>query len=171
MYQHVTFIPQNPSFFRRTIWENLTYGCRNVSLSAVDQACTAAGILDVIQALPDGYHTEFLDQGTPFSGGEKQRLSIAKAFLRNTPILIFDEVTSQLDALSEDFIQNALYRLMEHKTCIVIAHRLRTIASMDQLLIFDHGKIVQKGTHSSLLEEEGLYKTFWNAQGNTIFSR
>jgi ATP-binding cassette subfamily B protein len=164
LYHHITFIPQNPYYFRRSLWDNLVYGSTNASQAAVDEACNRAGLMSVIRALPEGYDTILSEQGAPLSGGEKQRLSIAKAFLRNTPILILDEITSQLDAISEENIQTTLYQLMEHKTCIVIAHRLRTVVEMDTLIVMDKGNIVQQGTHLELVGHPGLYRDFWNAQ-------
>ena len=167
LYHHITFIPQNPYYFRRSLWDNLVYGCPNVSQAAVDEACRRSGLFPVIQNLPDGYDTILSEQGAPFSGGEKQRLAIAKAFLRNTPILVLDEVTSQLDAISEDKIQDTLYQLMQDKTCIVIAHRLRTVIAMDTLIVMDKGNIVQHGTHAELVRQAGLYRDFWNLQAQT----
>ena len=167
-YQNITFISQNPQFFRRTVWENLVYGCHLFTLEHVEQACKHAGIWDRIQELPEGIHTVLADQGSPFSGGEKQRLSIAKAFLRNTPLLILDEVTAQQDALTEQSIQKALTPLMHNKTCIVIAHRLRSVTLMDRLMVFQGGQIVQTGPHTVLVQQNGLYKKLWNAQNPEI---
>lgn len=164
LYHYITFIPQNPYYFRRSLWDNLVYGSPNTSQAAVDEACSRAGLLSVIRALPEGYDTILSEQGAPLSGGEKQRLSIAKAFLRNTPILVLDEITSQLDAISEENIQTTLYQLMKDKTCIVIAHRLRTVVEMDTLIVMDKGNIVQQGTHLELVGHPGLYRDFWNAQ-------
>ncbi|PPE04058.1 ABC transporter ATP-binding protein [Holospora curviuscula] len=167
-YQNITFVSQNPQFFRRTIWENLVYGCHRVTLERVEQACKQAGIWSRIQELPLGYHTVLADQGSPLSGGEKQRLSIAKAFLRNTPLLILDEVTAQQDSLTEQSIHTALDPLMHQKTCIVIAHRLRSVTLMDRLFVFNGGNIVQIGSHNVLVQKEGLYKKLWEAQNPTL---
>ncbi|ETZ04627.1 ABC transporter ATP-binding protein [Holospora undulata] len=165
-YQNITFISQNPQFFRRTIWENLIYGSENATLERVNYACKQAGIFDRIQGLPNGYQTLLEDQGAPLSGGEKQRLSIAKAFLRNSPLLILDEVTAQQDALTEQSIQLALHELMKNKTSIVIAHRLKVVTLIDRLFVFNNGKIVQTGPHHLLLQQNGLYKKLWEAQNS-----
>ncbi|ETZ07100.1 putative ABC transporter ATP-binding protein [Holospora obtusa F1] len=167
LYKNVTFISQNPQFFRRTILENLTYGCEDITLEQVDSACSQAGILKRIQELEHGYQTVLEDQGSPLSGGEKQRLSIAKAFLRNTPVLILDEVTAQQDAITEQSIQISLGALMQGKTCIVIAHRLRVVTLMDRLFVFNHGKIEQIGPHDLLIHQNGLYKKLWDIQNST----
>ena len=104
------------------------------------------------------------ERGVKLSGGQRQRIAIARAILKNAPILILDEATSQLDSVTESYIQDSLWEVMQGKTTIVIAHRLSTLLHMDRILVFDRGKIVEDGTHEALLSKEGLYKTLWDAQ-------
>ncbi|MBU6149741.1 MAG: ATP-binding cassette domain-containing protein, partial [Verrucomicrobia bacterium] len=118
----------------------------------------------VVKHLPHGIKTRVGERGTKLSGGEKQRIAIARAILADAPILILDEATSSLDSVTEEAIQDALKNLMANKTTIVIAHRLSTLAHMDRILVFDKGKIVEEGTHDSLLKENGLYKKMWQMQ-------
>lgn len=118
----------------------------------------------VVKHLPHGIKTRVGERGTKLSGGEKQRIAIARAILADAPILILDEATSSLDSVTEGAIQDALKNLMANKTTIVIAHRLSTLAHMDRILVFDKGKIVEEGTHDSLLKENGLYKKMWQMQ-------
>jgi ATP-binding cassette subfamily B protein len=110
------------------------------------------------------------ERGIKLSGGQRQRISIARAILKKAPILILDEATSQLDSLTEKEIQNTLWELMNNKTTIVIAHRLSTLLHMDRILVFDHGKVIEDGSHTELLAKGGLYKTLWNAQVSDISS-
>ncbi len=118
----------------------------------------------VVKHLPYGVKTRVGERGTKLSGGEKQRIAIARAILADAPILILDEATSSLDSVTEEAIQDALKNLMANKTTIVIAHRLSTLAHVDRILVFDKGKIVKEGTHDSLLKEDGVYKKMWQMQ-------
>lgn len=120
--------------------------------------------MDFIQNLPQGFNTIVGERGTKLSGGQRQRIAIARAFLHHTPILILDEATSQLDSLTEECIQESLQPLCEGKTTIVVAHRLSTLLNMDRILVFDKGTIVEDGTHQELIENNGLYKSMWDAQ-------
>jgi len=117
-----------------------------------------------INSLPDGYNTIVGEKGIRLSGGERQRINIARAFLKDAPILILDEATNQLDSIIEKEIQTSLFKLMENKTTIVIAHRLSTLLYMDRILVFDKGKIIQDGSHYELITIPGLYRKLWTSQ-------
>ena len=136
----------------------------NASDSEVIEAAKRAHAHVFICDLPEGYKTLVGERGLKLSGGERQRIAIARAILKNAPILILDEATSQLDSATEHQIQESLLDLMQEKTTIVIAHRLSTLLHMDRILVFDKGKIVQDGKHVDLMAESGLYKTLWDKQ-------
>lgn len=160
----IAMIPQDPALFHRSLAENIRYGCLNASDAAVIEAAKKAYIHDLIESLPQGYQTLVGERGVRLSGGQRQRIAIARAILKDAPILILDEASSQLDSLTETVIQKALRDCMQHKTTLVIAHRLSTLLHMDRILVFDKGKIIEDGTHSALLEMNGLYKRLWDAQ-------
>lgn len=164
LHKSIGMIPQDPSLFHRTIMENIRYGKPNASNEEIIIAARHAHAHEFIQALPDRYNAMVGERGVKLSGGQRQRIAIARAFLKNAPILILDEATSQLDSVTESYIQKSLWQLMQGKTTIVIAHRLSTLLEMDRILVFDHGRIVQDGTHQELLAQGGLYATLWNAQ-------
>jgi len=130
----------------------------------VIEAAKKAHAHEFISTLPQGYDSLVGERGVKLSGGQRQRIAIARAILKNAPILILDEATSQLDSVTESLIQESLWELMQNKTTIVIAHRLSTLLHMDRILVFDKGKIVEDGTHSELLSKAGLYKNLWDAQ-------
>jgi ATP-binding cassette subfamily B protein len=157
-------IPQDPSLFHRSLLENIQYGAVDSSYKDVISAAKRAFAHDFITQLPEGYNTLVGERGVKLSGGQRQRIAIARAILKNAPILILDEATSQLDSITESQIQESLWELMQDKTTIVIAHRLSTLLDMDRILVFDKGKIVEDGTHKKLLSNNGLYKTLWDAQ-------
>ncbi len=157
-------IPQDLSLFNRTLMQNIRYGRINASDDEVIEAAKRANAHEFILGLPEGYKTLVGERGVKLSGGERQRIAIARAILKNSPILILDEATSQLDSLTEQLIQESLRGFMKEKTTIIIAHRLSTLLHMDRILVFDQGKIVQDGKHVDLMTEEGLYKTLWNTQ-------
>ncbi|MNW59322.1 putative multidrug export ATP-binding/permease protein [compost metagenome] len=127
-------------------------------------ACQAAYIHDFIMSLPEGYDTVVGNRGVKLSGGEKQRISIARVLLKNPPVIIMDEATSSLDTASEYYIQQAMHSLLQGKTSIVIAHRLSTIMAADQILVVQAGTIVEQGTHQSLLEQHGVYRDLYDKQ-------
>lgn len=162
--QNLAYVPQEPLLFHRSIKENIGYGKPSASLEDIRKASKLAFADDFIQELPNGYDTIVGERGVKLSGGQRQRVAIARAILKNSPILIFDEATSALDSASEKVIQNALNELMDNKTAIVIAHRLSTIQKMDRIIVLENGKIIEQGSHKSLLEQNGLYAKLWKHQ-------
>jgi ATP-binding cassette subfamily B protein len=164
LHQAISIIPQDPSLFHRTLMENIRYGKIEASDKEVIESTKRAHAHAFITQLSQGYQSLVGERGVKLSGGERQRIAIARAILKNAPILILDEATSQLDSVTENQIQKSLWNLMQGKTTIVIAHRLSTLLHMDRILVFDQGKIVQDGVHRALLAKAGLYKTLWDAQ-------
>ena len=164
--QVIGIIPQDLSLFNRTLIENIRYGRIDSSDEEVMEAAKRAHAHEFICGFPEGYRTLVGEKGMKLSGGERQRIAIARAILKNAPILILDEATNQLDSVIERKIQESLQEVMQKKTSIVIAHRLSTLLHMDRILVFDKGKIIQDGKHIDLITEEGLYKTLWNTQIN-----
>lgn len=160
----IALIPQDPSLFHRSLMDNIQYGKTDASDADVIEAARRAHAHEFIRTLPQGYDSLVGERGVKLSGGQRQRIAIARAILKNAPILILDEATSQLDSVTESHIQESLWDLMQGKTTIVIAHRLSTLLHMDRILVFDHGKIVEDGSHKELLTKAGLYKTLWDAQ-------
>ncbi len=164
LHNAIAVIPQDTSLFHRTLMENIRYGRRDASDQDVIEAARKAFAHDFIMTLPDQYNTMVGERGVRLSGGQRQRIAIARAILKNAPILVLDEATSALDSESEKLIQSALTTLMKGKTVIAIAHRLSTIAQMDRILVFGHGGIAEQGTHSDLLQRPGLYARLWSMQ-------
>lgn len=162
--KNIGMIPQDPSLFHRTLLENIRYGRMNATNEEVITAAKQAHAHEFIENLEQGYDALVGERGVKLSGGQRQRVAIARAFLKNAPILILDEATSQLDSVTEQFIQESLWELMQNKTTIVIAHRLSTLLHMDRILVFDKGKIVEDGTHHELLAKGGVYSELWKAQ-------
>ncbi len=162
--QQIALIPQEPLLFHRTLWENISYGKPEAAEAEIVRAAQLAHCEEFIKRLPQGYGAKVGERGTKLSGGEKQRIAIARAILVDAPILILDEATSSLDSVTEGYIQESLEQLMQHRTTLVIAHRLSTLSRMDRLLVFDHGKIVEEGSHAQLLEKNGLYAKLWKMQ-------
>ena len=166
LHQNIGMIPQDPSLFHRTLMNNIRYANINATENEVIEAAKKARAHDFILKLKLGYQSLVGERGTKLSGGQRQRIAIARAILKNAPILILDEATSALDSVTEGQIQDSLNELMSGKTVIVIAHRLSTLLHMDRILVFDNGKIVEDGSHVKLLEQNGRYKELWDAQSN-----
>ncbi len=164
LHQAIGMIPQDPSLFHRSLGDNIQYGKVDATTDEVISAAKKSHVHEFIHRLKEGYASLVGERGVKLSGGQRQRIAIARAMLKNAPILILDEATSQLDSVTEQFIQESLWELMQNKTTIVIAHRLSTLLHMDRILVFHQGKIVQDGKHAALLEQKGLYKTLWEAQ-------
>lgn len=164
--KNIALIPQDPSLFNRTIMENIRYGNIKATDEEVYEAARKAYIHDYIMTLPQGYQSKVGERGVMLSGGERQRIAIARAILKNAPILILDEATSALDSESEHFIQEALRDLMKGKTVIAIAHRLSTLKEMNKIVVMDKGKIIESGTHTALIRKKGAYYNFYNMQSS-----
>jgi ABC-type transport system involved in Fe-S cluster assembly fused permease/ATPase subunit len=160
----IGIVPQDTVLFNESIYYNIAYGRPEASRDEVIQAARYAHIHSFIESLPDGYDTIVGERGLKLSGGEKQRVAIARAILKNPRILIFDEATSQLDSRSEKAIQAELEQIARDRTTLVIAHRLSTIVNADQILVLDHGRIIERGTHHELLAKAGTYAHMWALQ-------
>ena len=164
LHRNIATIPQDVCLFNRTLMENIRYGNVKASDNMVYSAARKAYADIFIKKFANGYQTKVGDRGVVLSGGERQRIAIARAILKNAPILVFDEATSALDSQSEIHIQKSLHNLMKGKTVIAIAHRLSTLREMDRILVFDKGKIVEDGTHEELLQKDGMYSRLYNMQ-------
>jgi subfamily B ATP-binding cassette protein MsbA len=157
-------VSQDPVLFHDSIANNISFGAIKYSRREIEEAARIANAHDFIRVLPEGYDTNIGDRGLKLSGGQRQRLTIARAVLRNPPVLILDEATSALDSESEKLVQDALHKLMENRTSVVVAHRLSTIQNADLILVLDHGRIIQAGTPSDLMAQDGPYRKFVEMQ-------
>jgi ATP-binding cassette subfamily B protein len=160
----IAYVPQDPSMFHRSIADNIRIGRPHATDEEVRRAAALAHAAEFIEVLPRGYETLVGERGVKLSGGQRQRVAIARAILKDAPVLILDEATSSLDSESEALIQDALWNLMATRTAIVIAHRLSTVRRMDELVVLDHGKIAEKGSHDMLLARGGIYASLWAHQ-------
>ncbi len=160
----IAYVPQEPLLFHRSVRENIAYGRPDASLADIKRAAKQAHAHEFIEHLGDTYDTIVGERGVKLSGGQRQRIAIARAILKDAPLLILDEATSALDSESEVLIQDALWKLMKRRTAIVVAHRLSTIQKMDRIVVLDGGRIVEQGTHQQLLKRKGLYATLWSHQ-------
>jgi ATP-binding cassette, subfamily B, bacterial len=160
----IAYVSQEPILFHRSIADNIRYGNLTASDEEVKAVAKLANADDFIAGLPDGYNTFVGERGVKLSGGQRQRVAVARAMLKNAPILVLDEATSALDSESEVLIQDALWKLMEGRTAIVIAHRLSTIQKMDRIVVLDDGQVVEQGTHKELLRRKGTYSRLWAHQ-------
>lgn len=167
--QNIAYVPQETSLFHRSIAENIAYGKLDATPEEIQRAAKLANAHDFIMELPDGYDTLVGERGIKLSGGQRQRIAIARAILKDAPILVLDEATSALDSESEALIQDALNKLMAGRTSIVIAHRLSTVANLDRIIVLQEGKIVEQGKHHDLLERaDGVYHHLWDRQSGAF---
>lgn len=167
--ENVAYVPQETSLFHRTIAENIAYGRPGATMEEIVWAAKQANADEFIRDLPEGYETLVGERGIKLSGGQRQRIAIARAILKDAPILVLDEATSALDSESEALIQGALERLMKGRTSIVIAHRLSTVAGLDRIVVMENGRIVEEGAHHELLENpEGVYAGLWGRQSGAF---
>ena len=155
--RHIALVPQDTAIFAASVRENIRFGRPEASDADIERAAGTAYVAEFIRRLPQGYETTVGERGVTLSGGQRQRIAIARAVLREAPLLLLDEATSSLDAESETMVQAALARLMEGRTTLVIAHRLATVLNCDRILVMDHGRIVEEGTHERLASMGGLY--------------
>ncbi len=170
LYQHISMVFQQVQLFDGTIMDNVRIGRSSASDEEVFSACKMAYCDEFINRLPAGYQTLIGESGASLSGGERQRLSIARALLKDAPIILLDEATASVDAITQHYIQQALSELVKDKTVIMIAHRLSTIRDADQILVLDNGQLVQRGCHDELLKQEGLYQELWSAQSGVLMT-
>jgi ABC-type multidrug transport system fused ATPase/permease subunit len=169
--QQISVVLQEPLLFSGSIAENIRYGRPDATTEEVVAAARAANAHDFIQRLPHGYETELGERGAKLSGGERQRIAVARAFVKDAPILILDEPTSSIDSRTEAVILDALDRLMEGRTTFMIAHRLSTVRRADLILVVDQGRVVEQGTHEHLLAADGLYKQLHDLQNKYVRNR
>lgn len=162
--RQVAYVPQEALLFHRTIAENIAYARPDASMDEIREAACQANALEFIERLPQGFDTVTGERGIKLSGGQRQRIAIARAMLANAPILVLDEATSALDSESEKLVQDALEKLMQGRTSIVVAHRLSTVASLDRIVVLDRGKIVEDGPHAELIAQGGEYARLWSRQ-------
>jgi ATP-binding cassette subfamily B protein len=160
----IAYVPQEPMLFHRSLRENIAYGKPDASEEEIRRAAQQANALRFIESLPEGFDTTVGERGVKLSGGQRQRIAIARAILKNAPILVLDEATSALDSESEKLIQESLTELMKGRTSIVIAHRLSTIAKLDRIVVLDKGRIAEDGTHTELIKQGGVYSSLWAHQ-------
>jgi subfamily B ATP-binding cassette protein MsbA len=162
--QQISFVLQESLLFRAPIWQNIAYGKPEATREEIVRAAELANASEFIDKMADGYDTLVGERGVTLSGGQRQRIAIARAIVRNSPILILDEPSTGLDAAAEQLVLDALGHLMEGKTSIVIAHRLATITRADVIFVIDEGAVVERGTHSELLARGGLYAELYEIQ-------
>jgi ATP-binding cassette, subfamily C, bacterial CydD len=160
--RRVAWVPQHPHFFNATLLENLRMAAPEATVEQVEEAAERAGAHLFVKNLPKGYHTQLTDNASTLSGGEKQRLAIARAFLKDAPLLILDEPTSNLDPESEHHIAKATEALIHHRTTLIVAHRLQTVRMARQILVMEAGVVAEAGTHQELLTKQGIYAGFIN---------
>ena len=160
----IAYVPQEALLFHRTIAENISYGRPDATMEQIREAARQANALEFIENLPQGFETITGERGVKLSGGQRQRVAIARALLADCPVLVLDEATSALDSESEARVQDALKTLMRGRTCIVVAHRLSTVASLDRIVVLDHGKVVEDGPHAELIKAGGEYANLWDRQ-------
>jgi ATP-binding cassette subfamily B protein len=166
--ERVGYVSQDTFLFYGTVAENISYGTFDAEKEEIVEAAKAAEAHEFITNLPDGYDTEVGERGVKLSGGQRQRLAIARAILKDPEILVLDEATSDVDTETEMLIQRSLDRLTEDRTTFAIAHRLSTIKDADQIVVLEDGRIVERGTHEDLIDDDGLYAHLWGVQAGEI---
>ena len=164
LHSQIAMIPQDPILFHRSLLENIRYGLLDATEEQIIESSKMAHCHEFIEKLPEGYQTLVGERGIKLSGGQRQRIAIARAILKNAPILILDEATSSLDSVTENYIQESLALLMQNRTCLVVAHRLSTLFHMDRILVFNEGQVIEDGSHSELISENGHYAALWSMQ-------
>ena len=162
--KHIAVVPQTSILFSGTIRDNITYGTENVDDATLDEVVKAANLTDLIESLPDGLDTMVGEHGGKLSGGQRQRISIARAFLKDAPVILLDEATASLDVDNETMIQESLSQLIKNKTVMIIAHRMRTVADADKIVVLKNGKVVESGKPSELMAKSGIYAGMVNTQ-------
>jgi ABC-type multidrug transport system fused ATPase/permease subunit len=162
--KNISIVFQDALLFNDTIMNNLKYADLDATREQVEKACKDADILGFINELPLKFDTVIGERGLKLSGGQRQRLSIARALLKDPKILILDEATASIDSVSENVIQEAIERIMKHRTTIIIAHRLTTIVGVDKIIVLENGRVVESGPHSELLAKHGVYHKLWTTQ-------
>ncbi|RGA06004.1 ABC transporter ATP-binding protein [Microbispora triticiradicis] len=160
----IAYVPQEPAMFHRSVRENLAFARPGATDAEIRRAARAAHVTEFVESLPHGFDTLIGERGVKLSGGQRQRIALARAILRDAPVLLLDEATSALDSESEILIQEALWRLMQDRTALVVAHRLSTVVRMDRLVVLDRGRVVEQGTHGELLQAQGSYARLWHHQ-------
>ncbi|WP_259403879.1 MULTISPECIES: ABC transporter ATP-binding protein [unclassified Microbispora] len=160
----IAYVPQEPAMFHRSVRENLAFARPGATDAEILRAARAAHVTEFVESLPHGFDTLIGERGVKLSGGQRQRIALARAILRDAPVLLLDEATSALDSESEILIQEALWRLMQDRTALVVAHRLSTVVRMDRLVVLDRGRVVEQGTHGELLQAQGSYARLWHHQ-------
>jgi ATP-binding cassette subfamily B protein len=165
--RRIKSVPQDPVIFAASIADNIRYGAPDESDEAVRDAARRAAADDFIRALPDGYATLAGERGVTLSGGQRQRIAIARAILQEAPVLLLDEATSALDSENEVMVQSALEKVMSERTTLVIAHRLATVLRADRILVLDNGRLIEEGTHNTLVAKDGLYARLAKLQFET----
>ncbi|MCG6190268.1 ABC transporter ATP-binding protein [Maribellus maritimus] len=168
LMNHVSFVFQNTRLFKTTLLENIKYGNPNATMEEVNRAVDLAQCREIINSLPDGLNTKIGTEGTYLSGGEQQRIALARAFLKNAPIVLLDEATAFTDPENEHLIQQALKKLAKGKTVLMIAHRLTSVMNADNILVISEGKIAEQGTHQKLLQKQGIYTNMWNEYQQSV---
>lgn len=164
LHKSIAYVSQDPALFHRTLRENITYGKTDATDEEIDKAITQSNAGEFIDKLHNGLQTLVGERGVKLSGGQRQRIAIARAILKDAPILVLDEATSALDSATEKLIQDALTKLMQDRTSIVVAHRLSTIAKLDRIIVLDNGQIVEQGSHKELITQNGTYAKLWAHQ-------
>lgn len=162
LMRNISFVFQNTKLFKTTLLENIKYGNPTATHPEIEKAVDMAQCREIIDKLPLGLNTKIGSEGTYLSGGEQQRIILARAFLKNAPIIVLDEATAFADPENEHLIQQALKELTKGKTVLMIAHRLSSITDADNILVIDKGKVAEQGTHAELIQQQGIYNHMWN---------